>query len=186
MRSRQSGFTIIEVTLVLAVAGLIFLTVFFAVPQIQKAQRDTQRKATLLQLAQIVATYKDDNRGKALCSDSFHATWCGFQASTDPTYTAPSWITFTTAYYRANVASLNLRKPDNLGLTYIYGISHRLAGYTNASAANDSTIPAGAIIIVSAAKCVGPGFNSNLSNDPGEVAVWIKLEQSAAGYCIDT
>lgn len=38
------GFTIIEVVLVLAIAGLIFLMVFIALPALQRGQRDTQRR----------------------------------------------------------------------------------------------------------------------------------------------
>ena len=42
--NRQSGFTIIEVVLVLAIAGLIFLVVFLALPQLQQSQRDNERR----------------------------------------------------------------------------------------------------------------------------------------------
>ena len=42
--SQAEGFTIIEVVLVLAIAGLIFLMVFVALPALQRSQRDTQRK----------------------------------------------------------------------------------------------------------------------------------------------
>ena len=42
--SQAGGFTIIEVVLVLAIAGLIFLMVFVALPALQRSQRDTQRK----------------------------------------------------------------------------------------------------------------------------------------------
>lgn len=42
--SLKSGFTIIEVVLVLAIAGLIFLMVFIALPALQRSQRDSQRK----------------------------------------------------------------------------------------------------------------------------------------------
>ena len=41
---RTKGFTIIEVVLVLAIAALIFLMVFIALPALQKSQRDTARK----------------------------------------------------------------------------------------------------------------------------------------------
>ena len=41
---RQSGFTIIEVLIVLAIAGLILLIVFLAVPALQRNSRNTQRK----------------------------------------------------------------------------------------------------------------------------------------------
>ena len=40
----KEGFTIIEVVLVLAIAGLIFLMVFVALPALQRSQRDTQRR----------------------------------------------------------------------------------------------------------------------------------------------
>ncbi|MBR3323388.1 prepilin-type N-terminal cleavage/methylation domain-containing protein, partial [Candidatus Saccharibacteria bacterium] len=39
----KRGFTIIEVVLVLAIAGLIFMMVFIALPALQRSQRDTQR-----------------------------------------------------------------------------------------------------------------------------------------------
>src|SRR5438045_6194672 len=38
------GFTIIEVMIVLAIAGLIMLIVFLAVPALQRNSRNTQRK----------------------------------------------------------------------------------------------------------------------------------------------
>lgn len=40
----KQGFTIIEVVLVLAIAGLIFLMVFVAFPALQRNQRDAQRR----------------------------------------------------------------------------------------------------------------------------------------------
>ena len=43
----RGGFTIIEVVLVLAIAGLIFLMVFIALPALQRSQRDTQRRNDL-------------------------------------------------------------------------------------------------------------------------------------------
>lgn len=40
---REEGFTIIEVLIVLAIAGLIMLIVFLAVPTLQRNSRNTQR-----------------------------------------------------------------------------------------------------------------------------------------------
>lgn len=59
----KSGFTIIEVVLVLAIAGLIFLIVFLAVPALQRSQRDTQRKSDLSRYATSVSNYQSNNRG---------------------------------------------------------------------------------------------------------------------------
>ena len=57
------GFTIIEVVLVLAIAGLIFLMVFIALPALQAGQRDTARKSDVSNVASAVTSYVSSNRG---------------------------------------------------------------------------------------------------------------------------
>lgn len=63
-KQRQKGFTIIEVVLVLAIAGLIFLMVFIALPALQRSQRDTQRKQDLSRAITAVNNYQSNNRGQ--------------------------------------------------------------------------------------------------------------------------
>ncbi len=63
-RTTQQGFTIIEVMLVLAMAALIFLMIFVALPQLQRGQRDTARKSDVDQIAAAVTQYTSNNRGK--------------------------------------------------------------------------------------------------------------------------
>lgn len=58
------GFTIIEVVLVLAIAGLIFMMVFIALPQLQRAQRDTQRRQDMADLQAAVTQFQTNNNGK--------------------------------------------------------------------------------------------------------------------------
>ncbi len=60
----KKGFTIIEVFLVLAIAGLIFLMVFVALPALQRSQRDTQRRDDLARVATAVTQYQTNNGGK--------------------------------------------------------------------------------------------------------------------------
>lgn len=60
----RSGFTIIEVVLVLAIAGLIFMMVFIALPQLQRAQRDTQRREDVAKLRSAIEMYKGNNNGR--------------------------------------------------------------------------------------------------------------------------
>jgi len=57
----QRGFTIIEVVLVLAIAGLIFLIVFVALPQLQRQRRDTQRRKDVGQLIGALENYAGNN-----------------------------------------------------------------------------------------------------------------------------
>lgn len=58
------GFTIIEVVLVLAIAGLIFLMVFIALPALQRAQRDTQRRDDMARVSEAITQYQTNNNGK--------------------------------------------------------------------------------------------------------------------------
>lgn len=63
MIKQQRGFTIIEVVLVLAIAGLIFLMVFIALPALQRGQRDTQREQDISRFLSAVNSYQTNNRG---------------------------------------------------------------------------------------------------------------------------
>lgn len=60
----KRGFTIIEVVLVLAIAGLIFLMVFIALPALQRSQRNTQRRDDYSMLVTAVNNYMASNNGK--------------------------------------------------------------------------------------------------------------------------
>lgn len=57
----KQGFTIIEVVLVLAIAGLIFLMVFIAFPALQRSQKDTQRQNDISRLSTQITNFKTNN-----------------------------------------------------------------------------------------------------------------------------
>lgn len=63
IKRKQQGFTIIEVVLVLAIAGLIFLMVFIALPALRRSQRDTGRKSDVSIVASALNTYLSNNKG---------------------------------------------------------------------------------------------------------------------------
>ena len=63
-KKRQEGFTIIEVLIVLAIAGLIILIVFLAVPALQRNSRNTQRKNDVSGLLGAVSEYVSNNNGQ--------------------------------------------------------------------------------------------------------------------------
>ena len=58
-----SGFTIVEVMIVLAIAGLILAVVFVAVPALQRNSRDTQRKVDVGNIRAGINTYASNNKG---------------------------------------------------------------------------------------------------------------------------
>lgn len=66
MNTQQTvkGFTIIEVVLVLAIAGLILLMALVAWPALQSGQRDSARKTDVGSVASAVSAYSSSNKGK--------------------------------------------------------------------------------------------------------------------------
>lgn len=62
--THKKGFTIIEVVLVLAIAALIFLMIFIALPALQRNQRDTQRRTDVGTFISQLQNYQTNNNGK--------------------------------------------------------------------------------------------------------------------------
>lgn len=60
---RAEGFTIIEVMIVLAIAGLIMVIVFLAVPQLQRNQRDNARQNVVNRTLSEMQTFAGNNGG---------------------------------------------------------------------------------------------------------------------------
>lgn len=63
--NNKQGFTIIEVVLVLAIAGLIFLMVFVALPALQRSQRDTARRNDMSRVDTSLVQYQTNNNTKS-------------------------------------------------------------------------------------------------------------------------
>lgn len=60
---KEQGFTIIEVLIVLAIAGLILLVVFLAVPALQRNARNTSRKQDVANIMAGISEYVNNNNG---------------------------------------------------------------------------------------------------------------------------
>jgi prepilin-type N-terminal cleavage/methylation domain-containing protein len=72
-RKEESGFTIIEVLIVLAIAGLIMVVVFLAVPNLQRSQRNNARKTDANNVLSALSDYTSNNGGAlptAACTGS--------------------------------------------------------------------------------------------------------------------
>lgn len=72
-QSKQQGFTIIEVVLVLAIAALIFLMIFVALPALQASQRDTARKNDASIVSSAVTKFTSSER-RVVTTDSADVT----------------------------------------------------------------------------------------------------------------
>lgn len=95
----KRGFTIIEVVLVLAIAGLIFLMVFIALPAMQRSQRDTQRRDSLSMMMTQITQYQANNRNK-LPNDKAETVTVGNDSKAVET-TDSGWAKFYNAYLLA-------------------------------------------------------------------------------------
>ncbi len=60
---KAAGFTIIEVLIVLAIAGIILLIVFEAVPVLERNARNSQRKQDVSAILQAVSHWELNNSG---------------------------------------------------------------------------------------------------------------------------
>ncbi len=70
MTKTKKGFTIIEVVLVLAIAGLIFLMVFIALPALQRSQRNTRRRSDMARILSAFTEYAANNGGSLPTTDA--------------------------------------------------------------------------------------------------------------------
>jgi len=63
LKGKKKGFTIVEVLIVLAVAGVIMVIVFLAVPALQRNSRNTQRKSDVSRILAGVTEATTNNNG---------------------------------------------------------------------------------------------------------------------------
>ena len=142
----KKGFTIIEVVLVLAIAGLIFLMVFIALPALQRNQRDTQRKNDLSRVQSQINSFQSNNKGKV------------------PTL-AEAQGTLTTSYLR--VRGDSFQDPTGTNYTFVAGTVGTLP-----TAYSDTNV--GQISYFENARCTGE--NTEAGGGANKVAVSIPLE----------
>lgn len=74
IKNNEKGFTIIEVLIVLAIAGLIMLVVFLAVPALQRNSRNSQRKGDVQAILGGVSEFSGNNNGKIPATAAEQAT----------------------------------------------------------------------------------------------------------------
>ncbi len=96
--TNKKGFTIIEVVLVLAIAGLIFMMVFIALPALQRSQRDTQRSNDIARVQTALNQYQANNRGAIPSVGTYVAGHDTPNKKVAKTATTKSWMYFYDNY----------------------------------------------------------------------------------------
>ena len=90
LKKRTEGFTIIEVLIVLAIAGLIMLIVFLAVPALQRNSRNNARNNEASRISAAVTDCLANRNGdKASCDTAAELQVGTLQQLTLPTGTFP-------------------------------------------------------------------------------------------------
>ena len=160
----HTGFTIIEVTLVLAIAGLIFLMVFIALPSLRASQRDTSRREDVMSFISGIKKYQSNNRG-ALPNDwdVFRDDYLGGKDKNN--FTDP-----TGEQYNLNVSDCQAASVDSP--------CEIVEDIDSTTFPNNYTL-----YVVTQATCKGP--NAVGTSNPRKVAVLYRLE-SAGVYCSNT
>ena len=163
----KRGFTIIEVSLVLAIAGLIFLMVFVALPSLQRGQRDAQRREAVMTYLEQLKKYQSNNRG-ALPNDI--TAWNKFYND----YFKEGFGDPSSGYYKQKVVSCgdNVNADANCNNAEIGKVFDSAFPYSDYS-----------FLVVTQATCSGdtPIKTSN----PRNAAVLYRLE-GAGAYCGNT
>jgi prepilin-type N-terminal cleavage/methylation domain-containing protein len=126
---RDDGFTIIEVLIVLAIAGLIMLIVFLAVPALQRNARNTSRKSDASSLASALSEYINNNDGQLPASCTGAA--CPFIQNWKPGFYTASNVTYTDN--TSGGATLGAPSSDNIGVASYMTCAGTAATSTNAS-----------------------------------------------------
>lgn len=154
---KEKGFTIIEVVLVLAIAALIFLMVFIALPALQRNQRDQDRKTVVGKVASAVTTYQSNKRGN---NPTKGADLQGYVDGTTPT-------------------GANANSGDTvIGNEYTVKVDQYSKENDPGSAAVD------VIQVIIGAKCNTTG-DSSIKGTTRQAAVMVKLENGDSIFCQD-
>lgn len=164
----KKGFTIIEVVLVLAIAGLIFLMVFLALPALQRSQRDTQRKNDLSRLQAAINDYKSANRGRLPDGN--------YQTNDNNTVTSGNTRMRTVVDDFVKVNGSTFLDP---GTNKDYQITTQANPTAPVNGINANT-ESGTIFFYARATCADGG-QADRGNSP---VLRIKLEGQANAYCI--
>ena len=187
----KKGFTIIEVVLVLAVAGLIFTMVFIALPALQRSQRDNARRDDLMKFISEVKKYQMSNRGSlpgaaevdsnvvsvngetAVEGNQSKNTWAGFYRD----YLGERFLDPNGEYYNLLVTKCGANEDVACVGTGVSGMNF-ISGLATTSFPNDYTIG-----VVLQAKCYGTTTVG--SSNPRNLAVIYRLEGSGT-FCFGT
>jgi prepilin-type N-terminal cleavage/methylation domain-containing protein len=102
----SNGFTIVETMIVLALAGMILLIVFEAIPALQRSSRNNLRRQDVNAILAEVSHYELNNSGNMPnpCGQALYPSCTGAGSLLENTHLS---------YYNNPVANITVTTPDN-------------------------------------------------------------------------
>lgn len=180
LTKQNRGFTITEVLIVLAIAGLIMSIVFYAVPQLQRNQRDTNRKNLAGRLLGSIETYASNNQGiyPFAGASGTPTTWtdCSQAVTGSPSYTCNDWYSSSLAGSKVNLAD-----PTSGTDVHVYYSNISTNPTTGTITPGDIYVGVGDIC-TAATLAAGQATGSASSK---QFALLTALEKSGSWNCID-
>ena len=163
--------------LVLAIAGLIFVMVFVALPALQRSQRDSQRRQDVSRLAAALDNYKVANKGKL---SKLKNKSCSLSNSknlnpSNPTTTNPTCLLIAQYLNSGSSTTNEFKDPDGSA----YDVYVRTWAASRAAANSNY---GHRIYVNLGAKCNGEV--SEETSHENEYAILLKLE-GAGAICVD-
>ncbi len=153
--TNKRGFTLIEVVLVLAIGGLIFLLAFVAFQQVSRNRRDTQRRSDAGRMIAELQNYKGDTNAYPLDVS------VGGAAGTT-TIDGPTAETFINTY----MGGANFKDPQGNAYSVVASTATPVAATSSATQ----------VTYKNNHKCVN---GVATSGNPGNIAVVIGLESGS-------
>lgn len=158
-KKRDQGFTIIEVMIVLAIAGLILVVVLIAIPQLQRNQRNSARQQILSRISTELSSFAGSNSG------AFPA-----QNNTDTAGNFGTAVTDTNSFLGKYIKGVNVNDPST-GSPMAFDLG--------------TTAPAeGHVTYALSAECGPDGSIAPLTGQNRKFALAVGLEGNRA-YCLD-
>lgn len=180
-RQTPRGFTIIEVMIVLAIAGVIMLVVLLAVPALQRNSRNYQRKNFAQRAAAQMESFYQYNRYypktpsdycnfiRNYLANSGDTKSCSTTVGSAPGFCVMGKINGLSVCYHDNNQTLhNYRSTDNDELSIIYGHNCMKPGIVTHDPHD--------IVLYS---------TDAHDSDTRKYAIWIMLEKVDKAFCID-
>lgn len=180
----KDGFTMVEVALVLAVAGLILLLALWVWPTVQRIQKDAKRRDDVGELMTAIQKYQNNSRGASptttstLTTVSWNDAWEGG--------TKPSEGTWESLYY--SFLGKDFEDPNG----YKYNIAVRMCGAKagmecdgEINAVEEKSFQDNNYTMYVAVGAMCDGSKAVGSSNPKRVAAVYRME-GAGAYCMNT